>query len=246
MSIETKGMPKAATLANVTALLAVAEELQNRAEHLPGLGVMYGPSGYGKSIAATVVAVSHHAAYVEVKDFMTRKSFLEAVAVELGLRPGRTLAEAAALVGEELARTQRLLIVDEADILADRNALEIVRSLHMSSGSPILLIGEEALPGKIRRFERIHNRVLTWAPAQPASLADARQLATIYCGRVAFDDDLLDHIVRKSQGRVRRIVVNLDRVEKDAVRARVDRADRAWWGDRDLYTGDAPARKVPQ
>ncbi len=55
-------------------------------------------------------------AYVEVKDSWTRKSFLEAVAIEIGIRPGRTLAESAELVGEELARSQRLLLVDEADI----------------------------------------------------------------------------------------------------------------------------------
>lgn len=245
MSTEKRGLPKAAELANVRALMAAADQLIRRADHLPGLGVMYGPSGYGKSVAAAVVAVSTDAAYVEVKDSWTRKSFLEAVAIEIGIRPGRTLAECAELVGEELARSQRLLLVDEADILADKNALEIVRSIHMSSGAPILLIGEEALPSKIRRNERIHSRVLTWVPAQPATLADARELAAIYCAKVGFADDLLDYITQRSQGRVRRIVVNLDMIEREAVRARVEIADAAWWDRRELYTGEAPTRRVP-
>ncbi len=115
----------------------------------------------------------------------------------------------------------------------------------MSSGAPILLIGEEALPSKIRRNERIHNRVLTWVPAQPATLADARELAAIYCSKVGFADDLLDYITQRSQGRVRRIVGQPRYDRARGVARPVEIADAAWWDRREIYTGEAPTRRVP-
>jgi len=243
MQSTTKHKPEAAILANVSALLSAGQQLIQRPPHLDGLGVMYGPSGYGKSVAATVLAVTTHAAYVEARSSWTRKAFLEAVAVELGVAKEKTVTRMADAIGERLAATQRLLIVDEADILVDKGIAEIIRELHMISHAPIMMIGEEALPAKLKRWERIDNRVSAWVPAQPCDLDDARALARMYVGdRIAVADDLLTMLVTRCRGRVRRIVTNLDRARIEATRAGVDAVDLRWWGGREVWTGEAPAR----
>jgi DNA transposition AAA+ family ATPase len=242
-NLQMQGKPKAASLANVHALLELVGTLKNRPIHLPGLGVFYGPSGFGKSIASTVAAADGDVV-VEIKDSWTRKAFLLNVAFELGVPPSKRDWETSRDIGEELAKSGKALLIDEADKLIDKGIIETVRELHMNSSAAIVLVGEEALHKKLQRFERIHNRVLKWVPAMPATLADARQLVALYLTGMEVADDLLIHIVKKSHGVVRRVVVNLESVQTQARREENGRPDLTWWGDRELYTGEAPTRKL--
>lgn len=244
--MQTRGRPKAAMLHNVQALLECASRLTTRAAHLDGLGVMYGPSGFGKSVSATVVMSMHDAVYAEARPSWTRRELVETLAQELGVQPASTIARTTALVGQELALSQRLVILDEADVLVARGLIETVRELYMTSGAPIILIGEEKLPKSLEQHERVHNRVLSWVPAMPATLADARALAAMYVPNLAVADDLLAHLVERGYGRVRRIVVNLDRVAEEARNDPPESgtATRGWWGGREVYTGQAPVRRV--
>jgi DNA transposition AAA+ family ATPase len=205
---------------------------------------MYGPSGFGKSTACAVAAAAGDVAMVEVKSTWTRKAFLNAVAIELGVPPSKQDWKTSEDIGRELALSGRTLLVDEADILVDKGAVEVVRELHMNSSAPIVLVGEEALHKKLLRTERIHGRVLKWLPAMPATLDDARQLVALHLDGQDVADDLLIHVVNKSRGITRRIVTNLDQIQTEARRDCIETATLAWWGNRALYTGEAPARKL--
>jgi hypothetical protein len=108
----------------------------------------------------------------------------------------------------------------------------------------ILLIGEEKLPQKLTRYERLHGRVLEWVSAQPAALADAKALTRIYCPGIEVADDLLRELTSKAKGSVRRIAVNLDRIRQEAAALGWTKVDLALWGERQLYTGEPPARRV--
>ena len=243
-NLHLQGKPKAAMLTNVRALLELQETLKSRELHLPGLGVMYGPSGFGKSVAVAVGAASGEFAAVEIKPTWTRKAFLLAVAQELGVPPSKRDWETSQEIGAELAKSGRGLMIDEADILVDKGLIEIVRELHMGSLAPIILIGEEALHNKLKRAERVHNRVLKWLPAMPATLVDARQLVALHLDGLTVADDLLSHIVQKRRGIIRRIVVNLHEIQVAARREDVETATLDWWGDRPLDSGDAPNRRL--
>lgn len=244
--IDFAGKPRAAVLGNVTALLEAADRLRNRPDGVDGIGCMFGPSGYGKSYAASVVVAETDARWVEVKSTWTRKKFLAEVAKQLGVPVFGTVTDLSEAVGEELARSQRLLIVDESDILADKSAIEIVRELYMSSGAPIIMIGEEKLPAKIRRWEKLATRISLWVPAQPATLEDARELAEMYLNRIRIADDLLARITKECRGQLRRMVNAFYDVELAAVRAGLEVADAAWWGSRPVHTGAAPSRSLPE
>lgn len=233
-----------APLVNVALAVEALRSAMNRAPHLPGIVVLSGPSGYGKTIASNYAANKLKAYYVECKSVWTRKSFMTAVLKEMGIVPAKTVSEMVDQACEQLARSGRPLIIDETDHIADKGAIEIVRDLFEGSRAAILLIGEENLPMKLRKWERFHGRILEFVLAQPATLADARHLAKLYASDVTIADDLLKRVFELAKGSVRRIAVNLARIQEVAHNAGTRSMDLAKWGDRPLYTGEAPHRRA--
>ena len=233
-----------AAIGNLNLCQIALERALSREANLPGLVCFYGPSGWGKSMSATAIANQSRAYYVQAKSVWTKKHFLKAILFEMGIKPAGSIPEMADQVAEELAASRRPLIVDEMDHLVDKNAVELVRDLYESSQAPILLIGEEGLPNKLKKWERFHGRVLAWVQAEPVNLDDARALREIYCRDVHVADDLLNHLVEISHGSVRRVCVNLDLIQSETLGIGMDQMDRANWGRRDLYTGEAPKRRV--
>jgi DNA transposition AAA+ family ATPase len=205
-----------AALKNVILLMQLHQRLKDRGPHLPGIGVMHGYSGYGKTYAAIYLANKTGAARVEIGDSWTKKTLLMAILKELGdPRPKGTIPGLAEAAIERLAMPGHPpLIIDEADKLVDKGMIELVREIHESAQVPVILIGEEALPAKLERVERSHNRVLEWVAAQPCDLEDTRKLAAIFAPHLSLSDDLLDQIRAQSQGKARRIVTNLDRIKE--------------------------------
>lgn len=234
--------PTLALLKNVAACLALVETLKARGPHLPGIGVFYGPSGFGKTYAAIYAQNKTGAYRVEVGDSWTRKTLLDNILAELGIEMRGTIADksqaAIMALGDD---PDRPLIIDEADKLVDKKMIEIVRELHEMSQAPVVLIGEERLPGKLIQSERTHNRVLEWTPAQPCDAEDTDALAALFCGGLTVAPDLLDEIRRQSGGRARRIVVNLNRVVEFARNAGLDTVGAQDFGAT-FYTGTPPIR----
>src|SRR3569832_2031403 len=97
------------------------------------------------------------------------------------------------------------------DYIVDNNAVALIRDLHESSNAAILLLGEERLPDKLKKWERFHSRVLVWMRAQPVSLDDTEHLARLYCRDVEIAPDLLAEVQRLSHGSVRRVAVNVEK-----------------------------------
>ena len=231
-----------APLTNVALCLASLNRTINRPRHLPGIVVFYGPSGYGKSTAATVATISKKACYVQARSSRTRKAAHEAICKGLNLRPGKTVSEMSEQIAEELALSGKPLIVDEADYLVERGQIEIIRDIYESSLSPIMLIGEEGLPQALERWERFHGRVLDWCPAQPVSFEDTKALCRLHVSKVTISDDMLRRVYESANGSVRRVCVNLARIEDVALTNGIKTMDLSTWGDRELYTGEAPKR----
>lgn len=237
-----------AATTNVALAIRAIERAMSRPGHLPGMVGFYGPSGYGKSVAAAYAANEFRAYYIECRDAWTKKSFLLRLLDEMRVKQGRTVAECCDLASQQLALSGRPLIIDEIDKPIDHGYIEIVRDLHEGAGgAPMLLIGEESLEVKLRPFERFHNRILEWVAAEPSSLDDTRKLCALYCPDWKLADDLLTRIHQVSRGVTRRICVNLSRVAEFAAAeppAKGQAITLAAWGMRELYTG-AAVRKSP-
>ncbi len=232
-----------AAISNVAQVMRALDRAITAPNHLPKIVVHNGPSGYGKSFGATRAANHYRAYYVEVKSTWTSKALLIAILKEMQIKPAKTIYEMGDQAAEQLALSGRPLIVDEFDFLVDRSAVEVIRDLHEAAGGvPILLVGEEHLEKKLRQWERFHNRVLEWFPALPATADDTRKLADLYCRRVEVAEDLLAAIHQVGRGIVRRIVVNLERVQEFGVTHGFERVTLKDYGNDGFYTGEAPRR----
>lgn len=234
-----------APLTNVGLAMSALERAIDRSYHLPGMVVYYGPSGYGKSISATYTANNLRAYHVECKSTWAKGALLDAILKEMGIEPKSRLADKTEQISEELVLSQRPLIIDEMDHIVDKKAVEVIRDIYEGSQAAMLLIGEEKLPAKLKRWERFHGRVLDWVPAQPASMSDAKHLRKIYTRGMDVADDLLAEVHRVSRGSVRRICVNLDRIRETADVEGWQSVNKATWANRELYTGEAPHRRLP-
>ncbi len=236
-------MSQTAQIYNLELVRTATERLVGRTAGLPGLAAMYGPAGYGKTTAAGAVANENRSYFVQLRSAWTRKTLLEKILVEMSIKPAGTLSDLLDQIAAQLAASGRMLILDEFDYATRSDSMvELIRDIYEASQSTILLLGEEMLPQKLKRWERFHSRVLSWIPAQPVSLADAALLAPIYAPDVTVCEDLLDHMVRNSGGSVRRVCVNLANVADAAAMEGWARAGLREWADRPLYTGEAPRR----
>lgn len=241
MTQEQNNFNGVAPLANVAALAALIKRLQTRAYTLPGMGVFYGPAGFGKSFAATYSTIKYNAVTVQVKSAWTRKKLCEAICSEMGLQPARSIGDMVEQISEQLAMTDRPLIIDEVDHLMTRQKIELVRDIYEGSQAPIVLIGEELLPQKLKEWERVHGRILSWVGAEPASLSDVGHLAAIYAPSVNATEELKRLVLRNSKGSIRRVSVNLALVQERALVKGVDTFEASDLVNLSFYTGEAPA-----
>lgn len=203
-----------APLRNVMLLGSLIRKVQGRGEGMPGMACFHGFSGYGKSQAALYNTQATGACWVEVKSVWTRKTLVEKICIGLGIPAGRTVADSVEKIGEELAKSDRPLLIDEAHILCTHSMMRLIHDLYESShGASIILIGEETLPQSLAQWERIHNRMLDWVAAQPADLREVGILASLKCPGLTIREDVLEKVLVESQAVARRIVSNLNEVK---------------------------------
>lgn len=203
-----------APLRNVMLLGALIRKVQQRDEGMPGMACFHGFSGYGKTQAALYNTQATKACWVEVKSVWTRKTLTEKICMNLGIPTGRTVADSVEKIAQELAQSGRPLLLDEAHILCTDSMMKLLHDLYESAhGSSIILIGEEMLPQSLRRWERVHNRMLDWEPAQPADLREVSILANLKCRGLTIKEEVLEKVLVESQAVARRIVSNLNQIK---------------------------------
>lgn len=233
-----------AQLTNMQLALETLIACDEAGENSPRLGLLYSPSGYGKTMASAFAAARTGAAYIEAKSIWTQRSILEAIAQELAItKLERSAPRILQQIIDTLNSDPRPLIIDEMDYLVKKQFVEIIRDIHDATRIAIMMVGEEALPAKLKEWERFHNRILIATPAQPSSLRDALLLRDYYCTDVSIGDDLVAQIADRCRGVTRRIVVNLVAVQRKALSDGQTTVDLDWWGDRPLATGDLPIRR---
>lgn len=234
---------KIVPLTNVGLLSAAIERAHSRPMGLPGLVVMYGASGLGKSVGAAFAANLHRAYYVECRDTWSKKAFLQAILREMSIAPGQTLSIMVDQVAEQLSRSGRPLLIDDVQYLLEKAVANVLTDIYNASQGTIVLIGEERVPSSLAKLERLHNRVLEWVPAQPATLDDLRNLAKASYPNLHIADDLLEDLRNKVRGCLRRVAVNLYKIYNETQSRAMDSIDLAGWGNRVWFTGEAPVRR---
>ncbi|MGR3468990.1 MAG: AAA family ATPase [Shimia sp.] len=203
---------------NTAILTELMDVVATRDDGMQGIGVFYGWSGLGKTWAGTHVAVQYQAICVQCVELWSKKDFLNAILNEMAIPPRGTSTDRFNQAAQFLAASGRPLIIDEVDYMVDKKYINLIRDLHDQSEAAIILIGEEELPQKLTKWERVDGRVLKYSGAEPADLRDAKLLASAYAEGLAVSDEVLGHLVDRSNGSTRRIVGDLVDLKEKALR----------------------------
>jgi DNA transposition AAA+ family ATPase len=243
--VNAAGGSSMAPISNIGLFMAMVERVCARGMHLPGFGCFYGWPGLGKSQCCIYAQNELGAMRIEVGDSWTRNKFLRAILHEASVTVQKgTVSDLTDRVIQELGKAGHPpLVIDEADKLVDKGMVELLREIHEFSQVPIIMVGEERLPEKLRRWDRVYDRVLAWQPAQPCDLADTRRLAAWYAPKLTIADDLLDAIRRAADGRARRISTNLSAIAEWAATTGVKEIDLRTYGGR-VDNGAPPSRRA--
>lgn len=241
MSNDNKSIGNVAPLENVSRLLTLISQVAGRAHGLPGLACFHGRAGHGKTSAATYAVNKLNACHIEAPTLGGARKLLEMIVRELGLRPQATASRLFDQAAEELGRTGRPLIIDEADLILKDTQIETIRKLQDLTQVAVILMGEDRLPHKLMAWPRVHGRVMAWAEASPMTANDLAQLARVWARGVEIAEDLRARVEKAAGGSHRYAATNLAAIRAFAEVRGLSRITLADWGDRPMHTGEPPA-----
>ncbi len=220
---------KIVPISNVSRLSEAGKALVTRAPGCPGMGLVYGFSGLGKSTAIAWLATRQNGVYVRALSATTPSSLLESICTELGISKRHSNVATVQDIVQALAVSNRPLFVDEADYLLKREVLvETLRDIHDLASVPVVLIGMAGIERKISIYPQLQNRIAQWVEFQPATFEDTKLLAK-ELAEVEVKDDLVKYLHAESAGVVRSVVVGLTRIEQVARANNLHKIGMADW-----------------
>lgn len=237
-----------APVKNLARLQELLESLKLRSSRLPGVGVVYGETGVGKSTGLTWAAVRENAAYVRALRVWSPSSMLDTICEELDIEASRNLARTLRAIVNELSAQNRMLILDEADYLVEkRSLLDTLRDLHDLSAMPLILVGMGDFVKKLKSRidqKQFNGRIAFECAFQPLD-ADDTQRVVKDLSEVTIEDDLVAKLHAAAGGSIRLVCVGIERIERHAKHRGLKAIGSKAWGDKPLNiyeTVDRPTR----
>lgn len=202
---------------NVKNFVSTLANLQNRAKGVPGMALVYGEPGLGKTQAALwwVANNQEDAIYVSATQSMTTKWLLEEIIRELGDSPFYRTSEIFEQIVRELIKRPKVIIVDEIDYLAhEKSTIEMLRDIHDRTHTPIVLIGMTYADKKLKRYRHLYDRLSEILQFQKFPLEDTKNLIN-ELSEVKFDNSAIEYM-QNCDNRFRQIVKIIDKAESFA------------------------------
>ncbi len=230
-----------AVMRNVVALRSAFDALAGRDAGVPGMGLVCGNTGYGKTTAIAWLVNQVRGIYARANATWTPSAMLGALMKEIGAEPlhSRNSIMVDYIIGK-LSLDNRPLFIDESDYLfSNLKMLETLRDIHDASGVPVMLIGMEGIERRLVHRKQLARRVSQWIEFRPADLSDARTLTNTVC-EVEISDDMLERLHSEARGNVGLMVVGLARIETLAKANGWKSLDLDRWGARQLFLSRAP------
>lgn len=180
----------------------------------PGLGVVWGRAGRGKTVCAREYAVRTAAVYMRVLQDWTPRAMLAELCRQLNGAGPPTVDRAKKTAVDCLERKPRTILVDEADRL-NIDLVEHLRDVHDLVGVPVVLIGEEHLFPTINARRRIWSRVMQTVEFGPITCEDILLFA-LEAASLRLDPDAAEKIGAKAGGDFRLVWSHIHALEQMA------------------------------
>lgn len=222
---------------NVLAAFDAYQHLSEAAlNNTPSIAMFTGQAGLGKTTAGSYLFVQADGILVRCLKSDTLGTFLERLAQELGLDQRQRKADMLKFIVHELAVTGKPLFIDECDYIADRqDVLETIRDIYDLANVPIILIGYNQLPKKVKRLEQLYSRISQHIEFQPADLDDITIMASELVTDTQISTDLLAELLQVSKGNFRRIHTGLNTIEAFARSNAMTSINAMQWANQQFF-----------
>jgi len=145
---------------NVKRFITMMNNLQNRAEGVPGMALVYGEPGLGKTQTINWWAFKNNAILVRCTQLMSARWLLSEILEEMGEIYGYKISDCFKLVVRNLLVNPQIIIIDEVDYLAvDSRAVETLRDIHDKTNVPIVLVGMINAKSRLKKFNHLYDRL---------------------------------------------------------------------------------------
>jgi DNA transposition AAA+ family ATPase len=200
---------------NVKNFINMVNNLQNRAEGVPGMALVYGEPGLGKSKAVLWWATQNDAVFIRCTNLMSSRWLLEEIAEELGEMPYFKYSDLFKQVSTQLIKEPKVIIVDEIDyLIVNTRAIETLRDLHDKTNIPIIFVGMGKADRKLMRYKHLYDRLSEILKFQPFSKEDVTTIIEQLC-EVEITDCGIKFIFAQTN-RFRQIVKLINKAENIA------------------------------
>lgn len=217
---------------NVKMLAQVAGELREVEAGVPGMALVYGERGLGKTKAAQwFKAGKLDVVYIRAKKRLTANWLMQLLCTELRLPPHARFQVMYERICATLSRQPRLILFDETDN-ASWDVLETFRDIHDETDNPILFLGQEEVPVKLQAHPAFYDRLLyveEFTRMDREILTEAAQ--QIF--DVEFAAEVIEDVRSTTIGNFRKSVVVLRSLERRALPLGMEKVThvqaKAWW-----------------
>lgn len=163
---------------NVKRFITMINNMQNRAEGVPGMGLVYGEPGLGKTQAIKWWAFKNDAILIRCNQMMSAIWLLKEILDYMSEIKPYSISDSFDEVIRNLILTPRVLIVDEVDYLTmDKNkSIEILRDIHDKTNVPVVLVGMTNAHSRLKKFSHLYDRLSEIVKFERFSKADIKTI----------------------------------------------------------------------
>ncbi|MEW6378626.1 MAG: AAA family ATPase [bacterium] len=208
--------PKFVQTENVRRLQEAVAALEKRDTGVPGLGLVYGGAGYGKTKSIQWHVCQTNSIYLRAKATWTTSWMLEAIGKELNILSLPRIKDKFLDLQNAVTQVKCTVFIDEADYLVrDRKLLDTLRDLHDETDIPIVLVGMDEIQKKLMRHHQFWSRVSQQVVYQPLSAKEITMLGLELCD-LQIDERTAEQLFSNTMGNFRDIIVALSHLERMA------------------------------
>lgn len=211
---------------NVLSMKQAMERLEARDSDTPGLGLIHGEAGLGKTKSIIWYAATRRCIYLRGKATWSATWMLEELCFALGEYPGRKIAETFQSAIRSLEKQRCPVFIDEANyLLRDSKLLETVRDLHDLSGVPFVVVGMENIERRLAKYHQFSSRISERVSFEPLLCDEIVMLAKVLCELKLAHEGAVS-LQKDTNGNFREVIVCLDHLEKQAKTNKITDIDK--------------------